>query len=759
MSKDLRDVSEIVKTITRSVEIAISYGHDMVTLEHLLAATLENDEVKNCLTALKAPQDEIESALNVFFQSNFIDVTHAHPPTPTIDVDNVISRAVGNARFSSRGKATPIDLLIRMLEMPAEDSHAVSLMNNYGVNALVLKRYVGQISGGRGVNGVNADGEMVAMPGQAEITNKDEAEVYLAKYCDNLNKLAGESKIDPLIGREEIVAETVRVMARRNKSNVVLVGEPGTGKTQIAQGMALKIIRKEVPEVIADATIYSLDIGRLLAGSKYRGDFEERMKQVLKALTFVSNPILFIDEMHMIMGAGGSNQGSMDLANMLKPDLAKGNFRCMGSTTPDDFRKHMEKDRALMRRFKTIDVNEPSVEDAILILKGLKPYYEEHHGVKYTDDAIEAAVNLTSRYVTKTFLPDKAIDIIDTAGAAQRVLPLEKRKKVVDVLEIEAEVSRVTHIPKTTIQSDESDKLANLTAELKTNVFGQDKAVDMLVDSIFVARAGLRETNKPEGCYILAGKSGCGKTEMARQLAKALGLELIKFDMSEYMEKHSVSKLIGAPPGYVGYGEGGGGAGQLINEIDTHPHSVLLLDEIEKAHPDVFNILLQVMDDGRLTSSGGKMVSFRNVILIMTTNAGAAELSKAPLGFTRNDRIGDDTEVINKMFSPEFRNRLDAIVSFNDLTSETMKKIVDKFIAEVQTMASVRNVSLSIDDEAKNWLVENGFEPAFGARPLGRIIHKHIKIPLSRLMLVGELKNGGSVVFRAKEDGLYSDIQ
>lgn len=743
---------KIANIIYRAVEIAHEYGHEHVTLEHLLSSLLENSSVRKCIEGFEVDPDEVQDDLKVFFNSNFLPITHT-VPSPTRSFDEVITRCVGTALFSSRGSSTPVDLLAHLLQYPSEDSHAVTLMNKAGIDALMLKKLLSHSddNSGGGRPGKIPEGGP-DMGGSKEPSNVEEAINYIEKYCEDLNKKASLMKIDPLIGRAEEINLITQIVSRRTKNNVILIGEAGVGKTALAEGLALKITRKEVPETISESTVYSLDVGSLIAGTKYRGDFEERMKIILKSFEFLPDTILFIDEIHTIMGAGSGNSGSLDIANLLKPALARGNLRCIGSTTSDEYRKHFEKDRALSRRFKSVVVAEPSLEDAKLILRGLREAYEGFHKVTYTDEALDAAVELTHRYVNNMFLPDKAIDIMDNAGARQRILPEMERKSVLDVQDIEYEVSRIAKIPEKEIHEDEGNKLARLETSLKEKVFGQDEAIDTLVDSVFVARAGLRKTNKPQGSYLFTGYSGTGKTEVAKQLAATLGVPLLKYDMSEYMEKHAVSKLIGAPPGYVGFSDGQSGNGKLINDIETNPYSILLLDEIEKAHPDVFNILLQVMDDGVLTSSSGKTVNFRNVILIMTSNTGAAELSKNTIGFGDRTTDGNDEPIIKRTFSPEFRNRLDAIIKFDKLKKENVVKIVDKFIDELNEMLSERSVDIVLEQHVKEWLAEKGYDALMGARPLERVIHDSIKKPLSRLILLGHLKDGGKASVEVKDD-------
>ena len=573
----------------------------------------------------------------------------------------------------------------------------------------------------------------------------------LEAYCVNLNRKAREGRIDPLIGRDAEVQRTIQVLCRRQKNNPLLVGDPGVGKTAIAEGLARKIVNSDVPEVLAESTVFALDMGALLAGTRYRGDFEERLKQVMKEIEQHKDAILFIDEIHTVIGAGATSGGAMDASNLLKPALAQGTLRCIGSTTYKEYRQYFEKDRALVRRFQKIDVKEPSVADAIEILKGLKPYFEEFHKLRYTGEAVKAAVELSSRYIHDRKLPDKAIDVIDETGASQMLVPEPKRKKTIGVKEIEATVASMARIPPKSVSKDDTEVLQHLEETLKRAVYGQDEAVAALASAIKLARAGLRDPEKPIGCYLFSGPTGVGKTEAARQLSLSLGLELIRFDMSEYMERHTVSRLIGAPPGYVGFDQGG----LLTDAIDQHPHSVLLLDEIEKAHPDLFNILLQIMDHGKLTDHSGKAIDFRNVILIMTTNAGARDLAGAAFGFHKSKREGDDREAIDRLFAPEFRNRLDAIVPFSRLPESVIARVVDKFILQLEAQLSDRNVTIELTDEAREWLVKNGYDELMGARPMARVIQTQIKTPLADEVLFGRLKSGGvvKVVVTADETG------
>jgi ATP-dependent Clp protease ATP-binding subunit ClpA len=572
----------------------------------------------------------------------------------------------------------------------------------------------------------------------------------LQSYCVNLNEKAARGKIDPLIGRAQEIERTIQILCRRSKNNPLYVGDPGVGKTAIAEGLAKQIVEGDVPPVLETASIFALDMGALLAGTRYRGDFEERLKAVVSELENMDGAILFIDEIHTVIGAGATSGGAMDASNLLKPALASGSLRCIGSTTYKEYRNYFEKDRALVRRFQKIDINEPTVDDAVKIIIGLKPYYEKHHSVRYTSDAIRSAVELSARYINDRKLPDKAIDVIDEVGAAQMLLPPSKRKKTVSVRDIEGIIAKIARIPAKSVNRDDRSVLRTLERDLKTLVFGQEKAIDALSSAIKLARAGLREIDKPIGNYLFSGPTGVGKTEVARQLARLLGIELIRFDMSEYMERHSVSRLIGAPPGYVGFDQGG----MMTDAVDQHPHSVLLLDEIEKAHPDVFNILLQVMDYGKMTDHNGKTVDFRNVILIMTTNAGATDLAKAAIGFNRSTREGEDQDAIKKLFTPEFRNRLDAVVPFANLGKPVISKVIEKFVFQLEAQLADRNVSIELTDGAKDWLAEHGYDDQFGARPMGRVIQEHIKKPLAEELLFGKLEGGGTVrVDAAEKDG------
>lgn len=736
---------ETVEAIYRAATMAQSRQHEFVTIEHLLASLLNDASILAILTTLKVDATELSKRLEDFLDSDSLNVTRfPRTPLPTTTFDVVITRAVGSAQLSGR-IAKPADLLVHIASLDHEDNYGVTLLLQAGLDPLALKRHLSH--GAAPQKRIGPDGQEIQAP--ADITDRESAEKYLEQFAVNLNARAGDAKIDPLIGRETEVDQIIQITARRTKNNSVLVGEPGVGKTAIAEGLALKITRKEVPDVLLEAVVYSLDVASLVAGTRFRGDFEERMKNVIKALEFIPDSILFIDEIHTVMGAGSGSQGSLDVANMLKPALAKGTLRCIGSTTQSEYQKHFEKDAALRRRFKKVTVNEPSVEDAKLILRGLAPYYEKHHGVAFSPEALDAAVDLTHRFVTDTFLPDKAIDIIDQAGARQRITKEEDRIKVLGVREIEIEVAKVARIPEQQVTEGEAAKLGRLDADLNANVFGQPKALEQLTDAVFLSRAGLRRADKTAGVYLFAGPTGVGKTEAAKTLANVLGVKLLRYDMSEYMEEHTVSRLIGAPAGYVGHDDG---PGQLISDIDANGYCVLLLDEIEKAHPRILNILLQVFDNATLTAANGKSVSFRNVIIIMTSNVGVAESTKQSIGFKTQSSVLDLTPAINKHFAPEFRNRLDATVQFDRLTMDAMGFIVTKFIADLQSMTADRNVTLTVTDAAKERLAKEGFDPAMGARPLDRVIGNLIKKPLSRLLLTGPLVGGGSALVDVVDD-------
>jgi ATP-dependent Clp protease ATP-binding subunit ClpA len=739
------------QALHRALALANERHHEYATLEHLLLALVDDQDAAAVMRACSVDLDTLRRNLVDYIDAELTNlVTDGRDDSkPTAGFQRVIQRAVIHVQSSGREEVTGANVLVAMFA--ERESHAAYFLQEQDMTRYDAVNYISHgiakrpgASESRPVRGAEEEPEQREQRSeQAQDGDKDKKkkESALDAYCVNLNRKARDGRIDPLIGREPEVQRTIQILCRRQKNNPLLVGDPGVGKTAIAEGLALKIVRGEVPEVLEDATVFSLDMGTLLAGTRYRGDFEERLKQVMKEIEQHPKAIMFIDEIHTVIGAGATSGGAMDASNLLKPALASGTLRCIGSTTYKEYRQYFEKDRALVRRFQKIDVNEPSVPDTIEILKGLKPYFEEFHKLRYTNDAIKAAVELSARYIHDRKLPDKAIDVIDETGASQMLVTEAKRKKTIGVKEIEAAVATMARIPAKTVSKDDAEVLRNLETTLKRTVYGQEKAIEALSSSIKLARAGLRDGEKPIGCYLFAGPTGVGKTEVARQLASSLGVELVRFDMSEYMERHTVSRLIGAPPGYVGFDQGG----LLTDQIDQHPHCVLLLDEIEKAHPDLFNILLQVMDHGKLTDNNGKQVDFRNVILIMTTNAGAADMAKNAYGFTRQKREGDDTEAINKLFAPEFRNRLDATISFGHLPKTVVARVVDKFVLQLEAQLADRNVTIELSDEAREWLVENGYDEAMGARPMARLIQQTIKTPLADEVLFGRLKNGGAV--------------
>ncbi|HUL09868.1 MAG TPA: ATP-dependent Clp protease ATP-binding subunit ClpA [Candidatus Acidoferrum sp.] len=748
---------KLEQTLHRALAHANERRHEYATLEHLLLALTEDQDAVAVFRACNLDLDRLRRDLGEYIDNQLGNLVGsvASDAKPTAGFQRVLQRAAIHVQSSGREEVTGANVLVALFS--ERESHAVFFLQEQEMSRLDAVNYISHgiakaraRSETRRVSGADADA-------QADKVVKTGTEA-LDAYCVNLNKKAQSGKIDPLIGREAEVERTIQILCRRTKNNPLYVGDPGVGKTAIAEGLARRIIHGEVPEVLKASTIFALDMGALLAGTRYRGDFEERLKAVLGELEQQEGAILFIDEIHTVIGAGATSGGAMDASNLLKPALQSGTIRCIGSTTYKEYRSYFEKDRALVRRFQKIDVNEPSIEDSVKILRGLKPYYEQHHKVRYTAEAIRASVELASRYINDRKLPDKAIDVIDEVGAAQMLLPEGKRKKTIGVKDVEAIVAKIARIPPKSVSTDDKQTLKNLERDLRTMVFGQDKAIDALASAIKLARAGLREQEKPIGCYLFSGPTGVGKTEVARQLARSLAIELIRFDMSEYMERHTVSRLIGAPPGYVGFDQGG----LLTDAIDQHPHAVLLLDEIEKAHPDLFNILLQVMDHGKLTDHNGKSVDFRNVILIMTTNAGAAEMAKTAIGFGREVRVGEDTDAINRMFSPEFRNRLDATIAFANLAPETVARVVDKFVMQLEAQLADRQVTIELSDAARAWLAKKGFDPLYGARPLARIIQEHVKKPLAEELLFGKLEKGGLVRVDVKDDKLvfsYPDPQ
>ncbi|EKS27869.1 MAG: ATP-dependent Clp protease ATP-binding subunit ClpA [Afipia felis] len=730
------------QSLHRALAIANERHHQYATLEHLLLSLIDDADAAAVMRACSVDLDKLRGSLVGYLETEFENLIGdgAEDAKPTAGFQRVVQRAVIHVQSSGREEVTGANVLIAIFA--ERESHAAYFLQEQDMTRYDAVNYISHgiakrpgVSEARPARGVDDDTDT---KGGEDTKKKGEA---LETYCVNLNKKARDGKIDPVIGRNAEINRAIQVLCRRQKNNPLFVGEAGVGKTAIAEGLAKRIVDSDVPEVLSAATVFSLDMGTLLAGTRYRGDFEERLKQVIKELEAHPNAILFIDEIHTVIGAGATSGGAMDASNLLKPALASGGIRCMGSTTYKEYRQHFEKDRALVRRFQKIDVNEPSVEDAIGILKGLKPYFEDYHKLKYTNDAIEAAVNLSARYIHDRKLPDKAIDVIDESGAAQMLVPEGKRKKTIGIKEIETTIATMARIPPKSVSKDDAEVLRHLEATLKRTVFGQDKAIEALAASIKLARAGLREPEKPIGCYLFSGPTGVGKTEVAKQLASSLGVELLRFDMSEYMERHTVSRLIGAPPGYVGFDQGG----LLTDGVDQHPHCVVLLDEIEKAHPDLYNVLLQIMDHGKLTDHNGKQVNFRNIILIMTTNAGAADMAKAAFGFTRSKREGEDHEAINRQFAPEFRNRLDAIVSFAHLDADVIGMVVEKFVMQLEAQLGDRNVTIELSDPAKTWLVKEGYDEQMGARPMARVIQEHIKKPLADEVLFGKLKNGGHV--------------
>ena len=730
---------ELEETLRFAMKLAFEGRHEFATLEHLLLALIEDSDARKVLDACginaKILQEDVAKHLEQTMES--IEISEGEIQ-PTSGFQRVLQRAIISNQSANRKSVTGANVLVAIFN--ERESYAVWLLAQQGVTRLDVVNYISHGT----VKNPYFDTDENSVPDGTEATADDinEKENALSVYAVNLNEKANEGRIDPLIGRTAEVDRTIQVLCRRTKNNPILVGDSGVGKTAIAEGLAHKIAQKKVPEVLADAVIYSLDMGALLAGTRYRGDFEERLKAVMKQVAKDDKAIIFIDEIHTIIGAGATSGGAMDASNLLKPALQDGSLRCIGSTTYKEFRGWFEKDRALARRFQKIDVPEPSVDDTIKILTGLKSRYEAHHGVRYSVAAIKTAVELAARYITDRKLPDKAIDVIDEAAAAQKLLPPSRRRKTISENEIEATVASMARIPPKTVNRDDRIALADLESDLQRMVYGQDEAITALASAIKLARSGLREINKPIGNYLFSGPTGVGKTEAARQLSESLGIELIRFDMSEYMESHSVSRLIGAPPGYVGFEQGG----LLTDAVDQHPHAVLLLDEIEKAHPDIFNLLLQVMDNGRLTDHNGKTIDFRNIIIIMTTNAGASELSKKAIGFAREHVEGADIAAIERIFTPEFRNRLDATIAFRALTPETVRKVVDKFILQLEAQLADRGVVITLTDPARDWLVERGYEPAYGARPLARVIQEYVKKPLSEELLFGRLTDGGSVI-------------
>jgi ATP-dependent Clp protease ATP-binding subunit ClpA len=751
--------ASLENAIHEALAAANARKHELATLEHLLLALLDEPDAAKVMRACSVDLKLLRKALVDFIEddlSSLITDVDGSEAVPTAAFQRVIQRAAIHVQSSGRTEVTGANVLVAIFA--ERESNAAYFLQEQDMTRYDAVNFIAHgvakdpdFVESRPIVGADDESEMLDSDGN-ETSKKESA---LAKYCIDLNEKSAKGNVDPLIGREHEVERCIQVLCRRRKNNPILVGDPGVGKTAIAEGLARKITKGQTPAILSKTTIYSLDMGALLAGTRYRGDFEERLKAVMNEMEEHADAVLFIDEIHTVIGAGATSGGAMDASNLLKPALQGGKLRCMGSTTYKEFRQHFEKDRALARRFQKIDVAEPSVEDSVKILKGLKPYFEEHHDVKYTSDAIKTAVELAARYINDRKLPDKAIDVIDEAGAAQHLLSDSKRRKTIGVKDIEAVVAKIARIPPKSVSKDDAEVLRDLEAGLKRVVFGQDTAIEALASAIKLARAGLREPEKPIGNYLFAGPTGVGKTEVAKQLADGLGVKLIRFDMSEYMEKHAISRLIGAPPGYVGFDQGG----MLTDSVDQDPHCVLLLDEIEKAHPDVFNILLQVMDHGKLTDHNGRTTDFRNVVLIMTSNAGASEMSKAAIGFGRERREGEDTQAIERTFTPEFRNRLDAVVSFAPLDRDVIAQVVEKFVLQLEAQLMDRNVTIEITKAAADWLGEKGYDSKMGARPLGRVIQEHIKKPLAEELLFGKLTKGGVVKVGVKAGELDLKIE
>jgi ATP-dependent Clp protease ATP-binding subunit ClpA len=749
------------QTLHRALSFASDRRHEYATLEHLLLGLTEDSDAATVLRACGVDLDKLRTDLTEFLDKDLsgLATDRTGDPKPTAGFQRVVQRAAIHVQSSGRDEVTGANVLVALFS--ERESHAVYFLQLQDMTRLDAVNFISHgiakapgrstprpLQGSAG-NGTGSTPEAPQEPEREERPAR-RGQDALTNYCVNLNKKAAAGKIDPLIGRDSEIERTIQILCRRTKNNPLYVGDPGVGKTAIAEGLAKRIVEGDVPEVLAKSTIFALDMGALLAGTRYRGDFEERLKAVVTELENQPGAVLFIDEIHTVIGAGATSGGAMDASNLLKPALASGSLRCIGSTTYKEFRNYFEKDRALVRRFQKIDVNEPTLEDTIKILKGLKGNYERHHKVRYTDEAIRAAVELSAKYINDRKLPDKAIDVIDEVGASRMLQPEHRRRKTVTLRDVEEMVAKIARIPPKSVSSDDKETLRNLERDLKGMVFGQDKAIEALSAAIKLSRAGLREAEKPIGNYLFSGPTGVGKTEVARQLASTLGIQQIRFDMSEYMERHSVSRLIGAPPGYVGFDQGG----LLTDAIDQHPHSVLLLDEIEKAHQDLFNILLQVMDHGKLTDHNGKTVDFRNVILIMTTNAGAADMAKPAIGFEREQREGEDDEAVKRMFTPEFRNRLDAVIPFAALTPEIVGRVVEKFVMQLEAQLADRNVTIELSSAAKEWLAERGYDRLYGARPLARVIQEHIKKPLAEELLFGRLTKGGAVKVTMKEGKL-----
>ncbi len=737
---------ELEDTLSVAFRSARDKRHEFMTVEHLLLALLDNRQAAEVLNACGADMDRLRSQL-----SNFIDETTPLLPEnipnmetqPTLGFQRVLQRAVFHVQSSGKTEVSGANVLVAIFS--EQESHAVFVLQQQGIERVDVVNYISH-----GISRINeSESDDHESIGDGE-ESTDSSKSALSQYAVNLNQQAALGRVDPLVGRDSEVERVVQILSRRRKNNPLLVGEAGVGKTAIAEGLAKLIIEDKVPDIISSSVVYSLDLGALLAGTKYRGDFEKRLKALLNEVKQQDHAILFIDEIHTIIGAGAASGGSMDASNLLKPLLSSGEIRCIGSTTFQEFRGIFEKDRALARRFQKIDVLEPSAEDTYRILRGLRSRFEEHHDVEYTDEALRAASELADRYINDKHMPDKAIDVIDEAGAYQRLMPEDKRKRIIDVEDVESVVAKIARIPPKSVSTSDKEQLRKLEGNLKMVVLGQDEAIDSLASAIKLSRAGLKEPSKPVGSFLFAGPTGVGKTEVTQQLARILGIELVRFDMSEYMERHTVSRLIGAPPGYVGFDQGG----LLTEAITKSPHCVLLLDEIEKAHPEVFNLLLQVMDNGTLTDNNGRKADFRNVILVMTTNAGAEAQSRPSIGFTAQDHSTDAMEALKRLFTPEFRNRLDAVIQFKPLTLDIVKGVVDKFLTELQAQLDEKHVVLHVNDEARLWLAENGYDEKMGARPMQRLIQDQLKKPLAEMILFGELaESGGEVDIGVGEDG------
>jgi ATP-dependent Clp protease ATP-binding subunit ClpA len=741
---------ELENALNQAFKRAREQHHEFMTVEHLLLALLDNSSAADILKACGANLTELRQDLLNFLE----ETTPLLPPNedretqPTLGFQRVLQRAVFHVQSSGKREVSGANVLVAIFS--EQESQAVYFLKKQDISRLEVVNYISH-----GISRVREDEQLEHQVDTEEEADEMGGQNPLQQFTSNLNELARIGKIDPLIGRRDEIERTIQVLCRRRKNNPLFVGEAGVGKTALAEGLAKKIVEGEVPQILADYTIYALDLGALLAGTKYRGDFEKRLKAVLAQLKRQEHAILFIDEIHTIIGAGAASGGAMDASNLVKPVLASGDLKCIGSTTYQEYRGIFEKDRALARRFQKIDVPEPTVEECVQILEGLKSRFEEHHEVRYTHQALRTAAELSERYINDRHLPDKAIDVIDEAGANQRMQVPSKRKKTIGVKDIEAIVAKIARIPPKTVSSDDMEVLRNLDRDLKLVIYGQDEAVNSLSDAIKLSRSGLSIDQKPIGSFLFAGPTGVGKTEVTRQLARIMGIELIRFDMSEYMERHTVSRLIGAPPGYVGYDQGG----LLTEEITKHPHAVLLLDEIEKAHPDVFNLLLQVMDHGTLTDNNGRKADFRNVILVMTTNAGADQMNRSSIGFSTQDHSSDAMEIIKKTFTPEFRNRLDAIIQFKQLGPDTISQVVDKFLFELEGQLEEKGVTLDVDTEARTWLAMHGYDPNMGARPMARLIQESIKKPLAEDLLFGKLANGGHISISVRDDELHFELE